>query len=319
MGNYFFDNPQPFYLDRVDGKAKVTGAAKYSAEYDFPNLAYAVLVGSTIARGSIQSMDTKAAENAPGVLAVINHLNIPILPGYKLADNAASQPDIRKGYKIFSDDLVRFYGQPIAMVVADTFERATHAATLIKTNYKKDESHTDIFEAMKTGKPVEGDRYKDNIRGEADAWKNAEIKIEAEYRMPIEVHLPMEIHATTAVWDGPDKITVYDKTQGLRNTQQNIMRVFGLKEENVRVICQFVGGAFGSAGNTWPHTIATVIAAKQTKRPVKLMLTRSQMFTCVGYRPQAIQKISIGASKDGKLVGITHEAMAITASYQEFS
>ena len=318
MEKEFFDTDM-YPLDRVDGKAKVTGAAKYSAEYDFPGLVHAVLVGSTIAKGSIQSMDTKAAENAPGVLAVINHLNIPKLPGYKPADNAATQPEIRKGYKVFSDELVRFNGQPIAVVVADTFERATYAASLIKTNYKKEEPHTDLYETIKSGKPLEGDRYKDNVRGEADAWKNAEVKIEAEYRMPIEVHNPMEIHAITVVWEGEDKVTVYEKTQNLKGTQQNIMRVFGLKEENVRVICQFVGGAFGSALNTWPHTIAAVIAAKQIGKPLKLMLTRAQMFTSVGYRPQAVQKISMGATKDGKLFGITHEANAMTSTYQEFT
>ncbi len=189
MGNKFFDNPP---LDRVDGKAKVTGTARYSAEYDFPGLVYAVLAVSTIAKGSIISMNTKVAENAPGVLAVINHLNIPKLPGYKPTDNAATQPDIRKGYKVFSDELIRFNGQPIAVVVADTFERATYAASLIKTTYKKEESHTDLYEAIKTGKPLEGNRYKDNVRGEPDAWKNAEVKIEAEYRLPLEVHNPMD-------------------------------------------------------------------------------------------------------------------------------
>jgi xanthine dehydrogenase YagR molybdenum-binding subunit len=319
MGKEFFDTAYTYPLDRVDGKAKVTGAAKYSAEYDFPGLVYAVLAVSTIAKGSITSMNTKAAENAPGVLAVINHLNVPKLPGYKPSDNEAAQPEIRKGYKVFSDELIRFNGQPIAVVVADSFERATYAASLIKTSYKKDESHTDLYEAIKFAKPLEGDRYKDNVRGEADAWKNAEVKIEEEYRMPIEVHNPMEIHAITVVWEGEDKVTVYEKTQNLKSTQQNIMKLFGLPEQNVRVISQFIGGAFGSAFNTWPHAIAAMIAAKQTGKPVKLMLTRDQMFTSVGYRPQAIQKIGMGASKDGKLFGITHEATAMTASYQEFT
>jgi len=319
MGNYFFDQPNAEFLDRVDGKLKVTGAAKYSAEYTFPGLSYGVLVGSTIAKGSITAMNTKAAENAPGVLTVITHLNTPKLPGYKPNSDAAAQPEIKKGYRVFTDNLVRFNGQPIALVIADTFERATYAASLIKTQYKKEQHHTDLNAELKTGKPLEGNAYKDNIRGDADAWKNADVKIEAEYTMPLEVHNPMEMHGITVVWEGEDKVTVYEKTQALKITQQNIMQAFGLKEENVRIITQFIGGAFGSAFNTWPHSVAALMGAKKTGKPVKLMLTRDQMFTMVGYRPEAIQKIGMGASKDGKLTGITHEAIAMTSSYAEFT
>lgn len=307
------------FLDRVDGVQKVTGRAKYSAEYDFPGLVYGALANSTIAKGTITAIDTSAAENAPGVITVITHLNCPELPGYTAAAQQANVPDTRKGYRVFSDNVIRFNGQPIALVVADTYERAIHAASLVKTKYKEEKFNTSLDNAIKEGKPLEGNAFRDYVRGEADAWKNAEVKIEAEYSMPIEVHNPMEIHGITIVWEGKDKVTVYEKTQGLRTTQQSIARTFGIKEENIRVITQFVGGAFGSALLTWPHSIAAAIGGYKVGKPLKLSLRRDQMFNMVGYRPQAIQRISMGASKDGKLTGITHDAFAMTASYNEFT
>lgn len=319
MGNYFFDEPKETYLDRVDGKAKVTGTAKYAAEYDIPGITYGVMVGSAITKGSITNLDTKAAERAPGVITVLTHLNAPKLPGYKPADDEATKPEIKKGYRVFGDARVRFNGQPIALVIADTLERATYAASLVKAQYKKDVHHTDLHSEMKSGKALEGNSYKDYVRGEADAWKKAEVKIEAEYSMPIEVHLPMELHALTVHWEGEDKVTVYDKTQAIKVTQQNIMQAFGLPEEKVRVLSHYIGGAFGSAFNFWPHTAAAIMGAKKTGKPLKLMLSRDQLFTMVGYRPQAIQKIGMGTTKDGKLTGITHEAIAMTSSYQEFT
>ncbi len=306
-------------IDRVDGIQKVTGTAKYSAEYDFPGMVYGVLATSNITKGIINAIDTKAAENAPGVLAVITHLNCPELPGYKSTPEQDKLVPTKKGYKVFADNIIRFNGQPIAIVVADTFERATHAASLIKANYTKEKHNTDFDEAIKSGTPLEGNNFKEYVRGEANAWINAPVKIEAEYTMPIEVHLPMEIHGITVVWDGEDKVTLYEKTQSLSGTQRNIVRTFGLKEENVRIITQFIGGAFGSAFNTWPHSMAALIAGRKVGKPIKLMLTRNQMFNLVGYRPEAKQKLGLGASADGKLMGITHEAIAMTASYNEFT
>lgn len=309
----------PGFLDRVDGVQKVTGSAKYSAEYVFPGLVYGVLATGTIARGTITAMNTSAAENAPGVLAVITHLNCPEIPGYKKAAEQTNVPDSRKGYRVFSDNIIRFNGQPVALVIADTHERAVHAASLVKVQYKEEAFNTDLGKARNSGKALEGNAYRDYVRGEADAWKKAEVKIEAEYTMPIEVHNPMEIHGVTVVWEGQDKVTVYEKTQALRNTQQTIARTFGLKEENVRIITQFIGGAFGSAFNTWPHSMAALIGGRQVGKPVKLVLRRDQMFNMVGYRPQAVQRVSMGATRDGKLTGITHEAIAMTASYNEFT
>ena len=307
-------------LDRVDGKAKVTGAAKYAAEYDFPNLAYGIIAGSTIANGTIITMDTKKAEQAPGVLSVITHLNLPKPPGYKRASENGKPTSPEKDYKVFADNIIRFNGQPIALVIADTFERAVYGASLVKAQYKKEEPHTDFNEERKTGKPLEGsDDFKEYVRGDADAYKKAPLKIEAEYSIPIEVHNPMEMHAVTVVWESDDKVTVYDKTQSLMDAQKNIMGLFNLPEKNVHIISHYIGGAFGSAFNFWPHTVAAVIGAKKIGKPLKVTLSRDQMFMLVGYRPQAIQKLGIGAKEDGTLLGITHEADTMTASYQTFT
>lgn len=318
MGNYFFDTATAFEdLDRVDGKAKVTGQAKYSAEYDMPELAYGVLVGSNISKGTIAAIDTKAAERAPGVLGVITHLNIAKPPGYLSAD--PSKPAAVRGLKIFDDDIIHFNGQPIALVMADSFERATYAASLVKAQYNKEAFSTDLATAMKEEKPLEGNQYKENVRGEKDAWKNAAVKIEGTYTMPNQVHNPMEMHATIVKWEGDDKITVWEKTQGVKSTQRDIMQAFGLAEKNVQVNTQFVGGGFGAALRTWPHALAAMIGAKKINRPLKLVLTRMQMFTLVGYRPQAIQKIAIGADNEGKLTGMMHEASAVTSNYENFT
>jgi xanthine dehydrogenase YagR molybdenum-binding subunit len=308
-------------LDRVDGIAKVTGSAKYAAEYNFDNIAYGVMVGSTIANGSIISMDTKNAENAPGVLAVITHLNLPMPPGYSLSEEQKKLPLSKRGYKVFADNVVRFNGQPIAIVIADTFERAVYASSLVKAQYKTLKPDTDFIQKIKTGEPLKdnGGDFKDYVRGRINAYKDAPVTIETEYTTPIEVHNPMEPHAVTVVWEGNDKVTVYDKTQSLQESQKNISGLFKIPEKNVHVISHFIGGAFGSAFNFWPHTVAALIGAKKINRPLKVVLTRDQLFTLVGYRPQAIQKLGIGATKDGKLVGISHEADAITASYETFT
>ena len=313
MGYYFEDG------DRVNGKDIVTGKAKYAAEHDIPNLAYGVLVGSTIAKGSIAAMDTKAAENAPGVLSVITHLNTLVVAGYDAGGLPIKTPVGGKSLQVFNGPTIYFNGQPIALVVADTFERALFAATLVKAQYNKEAHATDFLQAGKTIQPVEGVKYKDNIRGEVDGYKNAAIKIEVEYTVPIEVHNPMELHATIAMWTADDKVTVYEKTQGVKSTQRSVMNTFKLKEENVQVFAPFVGGGFGSALRTWPHCIAALIGAKKTGRPVKLVLGRDQMFNSVGYRPYTLQKIGLGATADGTLTGITHEANSITSIYEEFN
>ncbi|HET6252522.1 MAG TPA: xanthine dehydrogenase family protein molybdopterin-binding subunit [Puia sp.] len=301
-------------LSRVDGRLKVTGKAQYSGEYALPGLAYGVLVPAAIANGSVTAIDIKQAQQAPGVVAVITPFNAPKVPGF--------QPDAKqpvRGLKLFNDNLVQFNGQPIAMVVAETFEKATYAASLIKATYSKQPFETDFHSNRDKGVVPQGGRYKDYVRGEADAYKKAPVVVEQEYLQPSEMHNPMELHVTIAQWEGDDKVTVYTKSQGVVRTQQSIAGAFGIPNENVQVNSRFVGGAFGSSLRTWPHEIAAAMAAKMLKRPVRLTLTREQMFTLVGHRPFTIQKIGLGATPDGKLVGITHESYSQTAVYEEFT
>lgn len=309
------------FADRVDGVDKVTGKAKYAAEHPLPRMSYAVLVGSTIAKGKIKTLDTKAAEGAPGVLAVISHLNCPKVPGFQPVNREANpRAQQWQGLKIFYDDTVYSNGQPIVMVVADTYERAVYASSLVKVQYEKAVHETDFQKNMdKAAVPKGGWAPPTYKRGDENAYKNAAVQIETEYTLPIETHNPMELHATTAVWEGEDRITVYEKTQGLKDTQRSMMQAFQLPEKNVKVIAEYVGGGFGSALRTWPHAIAAVIAAKKVNRPVKLVLGRDQMFTMVGYRPTAWQKIGLGASADGKLTGLTHIAVGQTSSYESFT
>ncbi|OOQ56664.1 xanthine dehydrogenase family protein molybdopterin-binding subunit [Mucilaginibacter pedocola] len=303
-------------LSRVDGRAKVTGAAKYSAEYNQPNMAYAVLVGSTITKGTIATIDTKAALKAPGVLTLLTYLNAPKVPGH--VATKPQKPGAKSGpLKIFYDNKILYNGHPIAMVVADTFERAQYAASLVKATYNKQAHDTKPPKDLSRG--VGAWDGKDFTRGTVDAWKTAPVKLEQEYTHPSEIHNPMELHAIIARWDAPDKLTVWDKTQGVRATRGDIAKAFNLKAENVQVNSQFVGGAFGSALQVWPHEVAAILGAKVVKRPVKLVLSRPDMFTSVGYRPYTWQKIGIGATADGKLVGITHEAVGQTSSFEDFA
>ena len=315
----FFEGQQGDALNRVDGRQKVTGAAKYSADYIIPGLTYAVLVESTIAKGHIKNIDIKKAENAPGVLAVIHHGNAPKIPGYETGGIPATPSTGGEPFRIFQNAQIYFAGQPIAVVVADTYERALYAASLVKLVYNSMEHKTSVEANRDKVALPKSPRYANYLRGEANAYKHAAIKIEAEYIIPVEVHNPLELHATIALWDGEDKVTVYEKTQGVKSTQRSITEAFKLKEENVQVNSDYVGGGFGSGLRTWPHTIAAVLTAKKVNKPVKLVLSRSQMFTMVGYRPYSWQKIGLGATPDGKLTGLTHEAISETSTYEEFT
>src|SRR6185312_10613959 len=301
-------------LNRVDGRLKVTGGAKYSGEYKQPGLTYGVLVPATITSGTVTAMDTRAAEHAPGVAAVITVFNAPAVPGFQ---PGAAKPV--RGLKLFNDNKVYFNGQPIALVIAETFERATYAAKLVTATYAETPFETSFEKNFDKGVVPNNGQYKDYVRGLADAYKNAPVIVEEDYKLPSEMHNPMELHVTIAAWVGDDEVHVYTKSQGVMGSQRSVANAFGLATDKVHIHSRFVGGAFGSSLRTWPHEIAAVQAAKLVKRPVKLTLTREQMFTSVGYRPLTIQKIGLGATPDGKLVGITHESHSQTAVYEEFT
>ncbi len=295
-------------ITRVDGHLKVTGSVRYAAEYPFPGLVYGVVVSSTIAKGTITAIDSKAAEKSPGVIAVISHLNAPAIPGYQGKDQQV---------KTFNDNRIFFNGQPVALVIANTFERAKYAVSLVKIAYNKEQHQTNIDANLQnTYKPWgPGSDY---LRGEANAYNSAPVKIEAEYHTPVHVHNAMEPFAMTAVWDG-DKITVYTKAQAIKSMQYEIMSMFKLPAENVQVYSKVIGGAFGSGSPLWPYAKAALIGAKMINKPLKVVIDREQMFTMVGYRSPAVQKLGIGTSADGKLIGITHEATGETSTYQQFA
>ena len=303
-------------MSRVDGRLKVTGAARYSAEFNVKGLTYGVLVGSSITKGLIKSIDTKQATDAPGVLAVITHLNSPKVPGYQVVTDPG-KPSVKGPVKIFNDNNIVYNGQPVALLIADTFERALFAASLVKVQYTAEKHITNLKDNLSGAfAPHDDGEYK---RGTADSWKTAPVTVEQEYVIPSEVHNPMELHGLVANWDAADRITVWDKTQGVKDTQSNIAKLFKVPVENVQVNSKFVGGAFGSALQVWPHEVAAIIGAKVVKRPVKLVLSRNDMFTSVGYRPVTWQKIGIGATADSKLVGITHHAVGQTSTYEDFA
>jgi xanthine dehydrogenase YagR molybdenum-binding subunit len=323
MKKQLSDNPSDTSLDRVDGAAKVTGTATYSAEYAVPGLVHAVLVTSTIAKGSITVIESHEAESVPGVLAVISHLNAIAVPGWPERKQPAERAAVGTAFRVFYDPLVYFDGQPVAMVVAGTHEQAVHAASLLRVTYKQ-ETHQTHFDKNihKAGVPLNVQRsknspFQDYERGQATTLSNAEVRIEAEYAIPTQHHQPLEPHAIIAVWEADDKLIVYDKNQGVKSAQGQLAQAFKLPRENVQVLSKYIGGAFGSGIRVWPHTMAAVMAARQLKRPVKLVLGREQMFTSVGYRPCTVQKISMGATKDGRLTGIVHEGTGQTSMYEE--
>ena len=312
-----FNNAIFWEDERVDGVDKVTGKARYAAEHSMPNMAYAVFVTSNIAKGTIKKIDTSKALLMNGVLDVIYYENCPTVPGY--STNATDRPKNVaewRGHKVLYDNKVRFFGQPIALVVADSLENANAAIRFVKAEYEIESFETNFDKArLVTANLKPPVNYK---RGVEQKYKAASTFVEAEYNIPIEVHNPMEMHATIAYWEAEDKVLLYDKTQGPKSTQGVVARTFGLPEKNVRVIAENVGGAFGSGLRSWANVPAACIAAKKVNRPVKLVLTRPQMFTLVGYRPQSWQKVGIGADAAGNFVGISHEAISNTSRYEDF-
>lgn len=293
-------------MSRVDGVAKVTGKATYVAEFPVKNAAYGYLAMSDIAKGSIKSIDTKAAEKVAGVLKVYTHLN--------------ATKTLAKGnaFAAFQSDKIVFNDQPIALVVAETYEQARYAANLIKAEYIKEESQTDTLEAKKQTSlnvPQEGTKPRGNPK---EALDSSDVKIDVEYTIPIEHHNPMEMHGAIAFWEG-DKLMIFDKSQGVYGVRGHLAQSFGIKPENVSVVSLFVGGAFGAALKPNYYPFITAMAARELKRPVKLNYTRRQMFTGHGYRPFTYQKVKMGASKDGKLQSVIHEVVGNTSSFENFS
>ncbi|MDB5312402.1 MAG: aldehyde oxidase and xanthine dehydrogenase, molybdopterin binding [Gemmataceae bacterium] len=308
-------------IDRVDGRLKVTGKARFAAEFNPPGLVHGVLVQSTIAKGRVAEIDTAAAEKLPGVVAVLTHKNAPKLKEVPPNPRSGSSQSPGTEFQL-QDDRVRYFGQNVALVLADTLERAQDAAARVKVRYEKEAHATDPTAALDKAVPPKSDRKDEPAavaRGDFDtAFAAAPVRIDATFTTAQENHNPMEPHATVAVWDGP-KVTVYDATQYVSGVQESVAAALDVGRDDVRVVCLFTGGGFGCKGNTWPHVILAAAAARHVGRPVKLALTRQQMFTSVGYRPFTSQRVRLGATKDGTLAAVSLSGVNPVARYGEFT
>ena len=281
-------------ITRVDGPLKVTGQARYAADNPQPNLVYGALVCSTVARGSVERIDGTTALAHPDVLRVLTDFSAVKLP--------------------FDPRKVAFYGQPVAVVVASTLEAAMHGSSLVDVRYTSQPSLTDI-DSPQAVLEIAPDTP-DYARGDADAaLRTAAVVTDLRYTIARNHHNPMELPSMVASWDG-DQLTVWDKVQGITSAQTNLAGALGVPPDNVRVLSPFVGGAFGSAGRTWPHQMLAAFAARQMRRPVKLVLTRKQMYSGIGYRPTSRQRLAIGADRSGRITATVHEGQTEAARYQ---
>jgi xanthine dehydrogenase YagR molybdenum-binding subunit len=304
-------------ISRTDGRLKVTGGARYTADIAAVGAAHAAIVHSTIANGRTVSIDTAAAEKAPGVLAVLTYRKMPRmnpLPWSHLHPQGQT-------YLPLQDDKIHYAGQPVALVVADTRDRAIHAGTLIKVEYESRPpavfdlrtAQQDAIEPAQRMWPLAS-----SVGDTRKALADATVKIGQTYTMPDRHHNPMEPHATLAVWDDDGTLTLYDSTQMVVGTRKLASLVLGVPEEKVKVVCEFLGGGFGGKSWSWPHTLLAALAAKTVKRPVSLQLTRAQMYAMVGHQAATVQTIDLGADHDGKLRGIHHDSVNPTSVFDDY-
>jgi xanthine dehydrogenase YagR molybdenum-binding subunit len=299
-------------LERVDGRAKVTGTAVYAFEHRLERPVYLCPVQSTIARGRIRKMDTSAAESLTGVIAAITH---------ETASRLAS--DENKELWVLQSDEVHFRGQFVGAVMAETAEAARQAADLVGVVYEPAQHDVKLSaerEDLYAPKAVNAGYPTDTHEGDAEeAFQAAEVKIDSSYSTPMEHNQPMEPHTTVALWE-PPKLTLYDSTQSVHSVRTAVAKTFGLEVAQVRVVSPYVGGGFGSKGEPHAHNILAALAAMQVPgRPVKFALTRQQMFCVAGYRTPTIQRFRLGATRDGRLKSIIHDVVELTSRFKEFA
>jgi xanthine dehydrogenase YagR molybdenum-binding subunit len=305
-------------ISRVDGHAKVTGTAKYAAEHHEVGLAHGFVVTSAIARGRIRGIDTAEALAVSGVLDIFTHAHRPKLASSdkKYGDEVAPPGS---PFRPLYDDQIRFSGQPVALVVAEDPETARFAASLVRIDYEQRTHLTDLEANRRRARVIsengESHSYK---RGNAvRAFDRSPIQIEVEYRMPVEHHNPMEMFGATAICEGDERITIFDKTQGPLNCRNYVANVFGMPQDGVRVLSPYVGGAFGSGLRPQYHLPLAVLAARALRRSVQVTLTRQQMFG-LGYRAGNIQSLALAADRDGKLTSFRHQWIGMTSQFENF-
>lgn len=308
-------------VNRFDGEARVTGSARYAADHFPPGLLYGWIVSSAIARGRIVGIDEAQARALPGVVEVISHFNRRHLPAfdrsYKDQEAAPGSP-----FRPLFDDGILFSGQPVALVVARTLEAARDAASLLRISYESDAHNTDFERAMADQfkpKSLRNAVLAPRSRGHPDrALAQSPVRHTATYRHAAQHHNPMEMHAATVIWEPGEHLTVHDKTQGTQNVRSYLARIFGLNEDQVRVRSEFVGGAFGSGLRPQYHVFLAVLAALMLQRPVRVAMTRQQMFAHV-YRPPAVLSVALGAGADGSLNAIVNHATHTTSRYEQYT
>jgi xanthine dehydrogenase YagR molybdenum-binding subunit len=285
-------------LSRIDGPLKTTGSATYASDYNFPRMVYAVPVGSTIAKGKIRSLDTSVAEKMPGVVLVLHQGNIG--PLFHVGSTRGAR--ISEERLPFQDDVISYWGQYVALAVAETFQQAQAAAAAIRVQYDAEKAD------VSTNLDGEGQGMRvASKRGDTEtAFASAPVKVDETYVTPVETHNPMEMHATVAVWDGK-KYTLYESSQGVVNHLNVMAQVLGVPRENVQVISRYIGSGFGGKLFPWPHSALAAVASRKLNRPVKLTLSRKMMFADVGHRPRTQQRMRIGATPDGKLVSLQQD------------
>ncbi|WP_214321789.1 xanthine dehydrogenase family protein molybdopterin-binding subunit [Nonomuraea sediminis] len=312
-------------VERVDGRHKVTGSARYSAEILLPGLAYAVLIGAEVPSGRITGIDAGEAERAEGVLAVLTHQNLgPVAEDQpKLFPSLGGGPCPGQSFFPMRDDVVHYAGQHVAIVVADTLERAEYAAKLVRITYARTPAITTIEQGR--GQMYEAERLFAGMvpghvtRGNVQAGLNeAEVQVTATYHCAANHHNPIETSATTAVWDG-DLLTLWDSTQGPNATQLTVAAQLGIPLSRVRVVAEYVGGSFGSKAMIWDHPALAALAARHVGRPVRLALSREQMFDSVGHREEQEQHLVLGARSDGRLTAIRHYKLSPTSQFDDWA
>ncbi|BDE05336.1 dehydrogenase [Vulcanimicrobium alpinum] len=297
-------------VDRIDGPLKVAGAAPYAADTPVNDALHAVLVQATIPRGRIAAIDDGAARAVPGVVEILTFRNAPRVRELRF-DWTTPMPE---SLAPLQDDVIRYDGQHVAAVVARTFEAAREAAALLQIRYDAEAAHLDIAHPAETRLP--DDWFGDNPqsrRGDPEAaFAAAPVQIDATYTTPVEHHNPLEPSATVAQWNGDD-LVVHDATQWVIGARNCLAAAFGIAPERVRVLSPYVGGGFGCKGWFWAHTLIAAMAAKHVGRPVKLALTREQMFTSAGHRSETVQRLRVGAARDGRLAAIRHDVRTTTS------
>jgi xanthine dehydrogenase YagR molybdenum-binding subunit len=308
-------------ISRVDGHAKVTGEAKYASEFKTPGLAYASVVSSVIAKGRIAKIDPSRALQIAGVVAVLTHEN----RHHMAQTDSAYKDDVApegSPFRPLYNSKIMFSRQPLALVVAEEWEIARFAASLVRVDYEEESPVTDLFRQRDQAFPLSGDAFAMSLakpRGDAaKAFAASEVRHEADYYIPVEHHNPMELFGSAAIWDAGGKLTVYDKTQGVQNVQRYLCSVFGLNADELRVISHYVGGAFGAGLRPQYQAALAVLAALSLKRSVRLVLTRHEMYALCN-RPGTIEHLALGAKANGDLEAITHEATATTSQYETFA